>query len=170
MLPRQLPLRGGLVLIFLICALLMAVPSRVSATTGPSIPLAPPQFKVALPVAHQFTGVYKMTSVAPAARIYACALGVEVNNRGYLFGYAQFYGYDITGHETLWLNVIYNFHQMPKSVMSIDLLGMGGSPLLGKMLLTRTKQGNLTGKILLPLGTWPITFKKVKSDWSPAQA
>lgn len=168
--PRQRSLRAGLVLIFLISALLIIAPSRVSATTGPSVPLAPPPFKVTLPVEHQFTGVYRMTSVAPAAKIYSCALGVEINDRGYLFGYAQFYGYDITGHETLWLNVVYNFHQMAKGVMSIDLLGMGGSPLLGKLLLTRTKQGGLTGKIEITFGTWPIAFKKIKNDWSPAAA
>jgi hypothetical protein len=124
---------------------------------------------VAPAVAQQFVGVYRMTSVAPAAKIASVALGIEVDTAGYLFGYAQFYGYDIEGYQTLWLNVLYNFHQIPKSTMSIDLLGQGGSPLFGKILVTRSKKGDLTGKIELTFGTWPIRFHKIKNEWTPAQ-
>jgi hypothetical protein len=162
-------LRGGLALIVLSGALLMVAPPRVSATTGPTIALPPSRFKVALSVAKHYAGVYKMTAVPPAAKITSLALGIEVNTAGYLFGYAQFYGYDIEGYQTLWINVLYNFHQMPRGTMSIDLLGQGGGPLLGKLLVTRSKKGDLTGRIELTFGTWPISFQKIKNEWTPAQ-
>jgi hypothetical protein len=124
---------------------------------------------VPLPIANHFAGIYAMKSVAPASRLFGVNMGIEVDLKGYLYGYAQFNGYDLEGYRSIWINVLYNFHQLPKGVMSVDLLGQGGSPQFGRLLLTQAKNGDLSGQILLQMGTWPISFKKTANDWSPAQ-
>lgn len=140
----------------------------VSATTGPSITLPASKYKIANQVEKLYTGVYELSSVANAARIGTSALGIEVN-RGFLFGFAQFYGYNPQGNQTLWVNTLYNFHLTARDVMIIDLLGPGGSPIMGRLLVTRSKQGDLHGQIKLQFGTYPISWRKVSNSWSPTK-
>lgn len=162
-------LRVMLALAGLTGCLLTCAPVPASATTGPSVALPPSRYKVPLQVAQRYAGVYVLASVAPAARIARCALGIEVNNQGFLFGYAQFYGYDLEGYRTLWLNVLYNFHQAAHGAIVFDLLGLGGSPLEGRVSVTRAPHGDLSGQIALPLGRYAIHWHKIKNSWSPAQ-
>jgi hypothetical protein len=95
-------------------------------------------------------------------------MGIEVNH-GFLFGFAQFYGYDLEGNQTLWVNSLYNFHLTQRGVMVIDLLGPGGRPILGRLFVTRTRQGDLHGQIELSLGTYAISWHKVSTIWSPTK-
>lgn len=171
MYPPQLQrfLVGLLVIVGLTGSLLTIAPTSVSATTGPTIALPPSRYKVALRVADLYVGSYELKSVAPAARISTCALGIEVSNQGFLLGLAQFYGYTLAGYQDLWINVLYNFHLTAKGVMAFDLLGAGGSLVEGRVFVTRSKHGDLSGKIALPLGTYAISFHKVSNQWSPSQ-
>jgi hypothetical protein len=149
-------------------AALVALPPSVWATTGPSIALPPSRYTVGSQVAKLYVGAYELSSVARAARISTCALGIEVN-RGFLFGMAQFYGYDLEGNQTLWVNELYNFHQTAKGVMVIDLLGPGGQPVMGRLFVTRSRRGDLSGRIELPLGTYTISWHKVSNGWTPTK-
>lgn len=148
---------------------LAIAPAPVWATTGPTVALPPSRYKVAPRVAALYVGAYELQSVASAARISTCALGIEVDDQGYLLGLAQFYGYNLEGYRGLWINVLYNFHQTAKGVMVFDLLGEGGSPLEGRIFVTRSRQGDLRGQIELPLGSYAISFHKVGKHWTPSQ-
>jgi hypothetical protein len=160
--------RQALMAVGVVGAVLVGMPPSVRATTGPSIALPPSRYTVASQVAKLYIGAYELSSVARAARISACALGIEVN-RGFLFGLAQFYGYDLEGNQTLWVNELYNFHQAAKGVMVIDLLAPGGQPIMGRLFVTRSRQGDLSGQIELPLGTYAIRWHKVSNNWTPAK-
>jgi hypothetical protein len=166
--PWQRLLRGVCGLSLLIGTVLIVAPAHVSATTGPTIELPASRYKVAMAIANRIAGTYTLKSVARSSRLYGVNLGIEVDLKGYLYGYAQFDGYDLEGYRSLWINVLYNFHQLPKGVMSIDVLDQGGSPQVGRMLLTQAKNGDLTGQLLLQMGSWSISFKKTGTDWSPA--
>ena len=160
---------GLLVLMSLMGSLLTVEPSTVSATTGPTEVLPPSRYKVPLRVAIPYLGSYELKSVAQAAKISRCAFGIEVNKHGFLFGLAQFYGYDLEGYQTLWINVLYNFHQTAKGVMVFDLLAPGVHIIMGRMFVTRSKRGDLSGQIELTFGTYAISFHKISNEWSPAQ-
>jgi hypothetical protein len=168
--PLQRFLIGLLVLIGLMSSLLTVEPSTVSATTGPSEVLPPSRYKVSPRVAIPYLGAYKLKSVAQAARISRCAFGIEVNKYGFLFGLAQLYGYDLEGYQTLWVSILYNFHQTAKGVMVFDLLAPGTHTITGRMFVTRSKRGDLSGQIELTFGTYAISFHKISNQWSPANA
>ncbi|MDB5057976.1 MAG: hypothetical protein JWO59_1448 [Chloroflexi bacterium] len=160
--------RRTLVAAGLVAAMLLGVPQSTSATTGPSLALPPSRYKVPSHVAQDFLGSYELRSVASSAGIRTSALGVELR-RGFLFGLAQFYGYNLEGNQTLWVNILYNFHLSPKGVMVIDLLAPGGGPIMGRLHVARTKQGDLHGQIELRLGTYAISWHKVSNHWAPSQ-
>jgi hypothetical protein len=148
--------------------MLAGMPPSASATTGPTLALPPSRYKVASQVAQRYVGAYELSSAASAAQIRTSALGIEVRS-GYLFGLAQFYGYNLEGNQTLWVNILYNFHLTAKGVMIIDLLAPGGSPIMGRLSVTRSKQGDLRGQIELPLGRYAISWHKVSNNWTPTK-
>jgi hypothetical protein len=160
--------RRALVAVGLVGAVLAGTPPPAWATTGPTIALPHSRYAVGSQVEKLYVGAYELRSVARAAKIFASALGIEVN-RGFLFGLAQFYGYDVEGNQTLWVSELYNFHQVAKGVMVIDLLAPGGQPIMGRLFVTRSRQGDLSGQIQLPLGRYPISWHKVSNNWTPTK-
>jgi hypothetical protein len=155
---------AGAVLLF--AGLAAAVPSHVSATTGPTQFLPSPKFKVSGSLEAKFIGQYMLKSVAPQSRLSGGAIGVEVdNNNGSLVGVAQFYGYDAQGQQTVWVATMYNFHEVKSGEVIIDLVGPSGKPLLGRLYVTRNAAGDLIGTI--SLGSAPqqytILWHKISS-------
>jgi len=142
---------------------LMAVPRPVVATTGPTDYLPASHYKVAKGRAALYVGQYLLSSAARAARLSGGAMGIEINSRGYLDGVGQFYGYDEHGNQSSWTATLYNFHETKQHVMVFDLLGPSGTPLLGRVFVTRTRSGDLSGQILLPNGRFNIRWHKISS-------
>jgi len=136
-------------------------PYPASATTGPSQFLPPSHYKVASKVAQQYTGQYIFKSAAPAARLKGGALAIETDNKGQLVGVGQFYGFDNNGSQITWVGTLYNFHLTGKKVMIADVVAPTGKPLLARLFLTRSANGDLIGQIELPTGRFAITWHKL---------
>lgn len=152
----------------LLCGALMlcgcvatAAPAHVFATTGPTQFLPAPKYKVQSKVALLYVGQYVIKSVARGARLSGGAMGIEIDAAsGALYGVAQFYGYDKSGYQSTWVGTLYNFHQTNKQ-MSIEILAPSGKPVLGRLTVTRSSKGDLSGHIQLPSGTFAITWHKI---------
>ncbi len=133
------------------------------ATTGPSSNL-PSTYKVSSKFAQQFVGQYILKSVPAAAHLQSAALGVEVNNNGFLYGIGQFYGYDTSGSQSSWVATLYHFHQTGKAQMTIDLLVPSTvSNLLGRLFVAPPKHNILSGKIQIGAHTYPVSFRHISS-------
>lgn len=132
------------------------------ATTGPSANL-PATFKVNSKFAGRFIGQYVLKSVPAAAHIQSAAIGIEVGENGFLYGVAQFYGYDREGSQISWVATLYHFHQVGKSQMNLDLLAPALNVLLGRMSFAPPAHGNLVGKIILSGHSYPITFHQIST-------
>lgn len=158
--------RSILTAISLACVLVVGGLAPVSATTGPTRLLQKPKFFVDVKLARTYRGQYVLKMVAPAARIHDAAMGIEINEYNWMYGVAQFYGYDNQGFQTSWVATLYNFHAMPHNRMNVDILGSTGQPFLGRFFLTRQKNGDLMGRILLGhIGgrTYAVSFHKLNS-------
>jgi len=159
-------LRSSLAIFCLAAIVLASGPGTASATTGPTRLLSKPKFFVNLKLAALYRGQYVLKSIGQAARIRDAAMGIEINEYNWMYGVAQFYGYDNQGFQSSWVSTLYNFHSLPSNRMNIDLLGPTGRPFLGELYLTRQKNGDLVGRILLGhLGgrTYKVSFRKVNS-------
>jgi hypothetical protein len=131
------------------------------ATTGPSANF-PKTFKVKSAFAGKFIGEYTLKSIPAAARIKSAALGIEVNSSGFLYGIAQFYGYDASGSQDSWVATLYHFKQVgTTNQMKFDLLSSSLTIVLGHMSVSAPKHGTLTGAIILDGHTYPIVFHQI---------
>jgi len=111
----------------------------------------------------QYKGQYVLKSAAPAARLRGGALGIEPNDRGFLTGIGQFYGYDAKGQQSTWTATLYNFHLTKAHVMIFDLLTPAGASLMGRIFVTRAKSGDIAGQIELSNGRFAIKWHKISS-------
>jgi hypothetical protein len=136
-------------------------PRSASATTGPDQYLPPAKYKVNSQVEKLYVGQYILKAAAKGARLKGGAMGIEVNNKGFLYGVGQFYGYDASGYQSTWVGTLYNFQQAPHSVMKIDILAPTGSPLLGALSLSRSKSGDLSGQIVLNNHQYAVSWRKL---------
>jgi hypothetical protein len=141
---------------------LVLAPGRASATTGPSDYLPKSKFTVASRIEHQYTGQYVFVSAGKGSLLTGGAMGVEVSADGYLYGVAQFYGYDTSGSRSLWTAVLYNFHQVNQQ-MQLDILAPTGYPRLGNLSVRRAANGDLRGQIHLANGMFSIRWHKISS-------
>jgi len=133
-------------------------PAKTLATTGPSDFLPPSPYQVPMKLAELYVGRYQLRSVASGARIRTAAMGIEINSRHQLYGVAQFSGYE-QSFQSIWIATLYNFHQT-KKVMTFDILAQTGSPLIGRMYLTRSSAGDLVGQIELAKRRFAISWHK----------
>jgi hypothetical protein len=136
---------------------------RASATTGPTYFLPPARYHVASRLALRYRGQYILATVARSARLSGGALGIEINDRGDLYGVSQFYGYDARGEQASWVATLYNFHPARHGIMTIDLLAPGGRLLLGHLVVSRTKHGDLVGQIELGPKRYAISWRKIST-------
>jgi hypothetical protein len=136
----------------------------VSATTGPTYFLPPARYHVASRLALRYRGQYILTTVTRSAHLSGGALGIEINDRGDLYGVGQFYGYDAHGEQTSWVATLYNFHPARHDIMTIDLLAPAGRLLLGHLFVSRTKQGDLVGQLELGARRYAIRWHKFSTQ------
>lgn len=148
-------------LLTLLGILLVAVPPKTFATTGPSHFLTASRYQVPMKLAQQYVGRYQLVSAARAAQLKTGAMGIEIESTHHqLYGVAQFAGYE-RSFQSIWIATLFNFHQTKSKVMILDVLAQTGGTLLGRMFLSRAKNGDLTGQIELPKGRFAITWHKL---------
>jgi hypothetical protein len=157
---RRLILSLACALLVLLGSAAVMAPTKTFATTGPSTYLSPARYQVPMKVAQQFVGRYQMRSVARGALIKTAAMGIEVNSAHFLYGVAQFSGYE-EGFQSIWIATLYNFHQTKSRVMIVDIDAQTGGTLLGRLFLTRSSSGDLAGQIELASGRFAIAWHKV---------
>ncbi|MDB5057973.1 MAG: hypothetical protein JWO59_1445 [Chloroflexi bacterium] len=133
------------------------------ATTGPTQFLPASRYKLASAQMAQYKGQYVLKSVAPAAHLRGGAMGIEPNNRGFLAGVGQFYGYDAQGRQSTWTATLYNFHLTKAKVLLFDLLSPAGATVIGRFSGTRATSGDITGQIQLGTGRFAIQWHKISS-------
>lgn len=143
-------------------ALLLA-PGSALATTGPTQFLKKSHYKVAHKYEVPYVGQYILKKVDRKARLSGGALGMEINDQGYLYGVGQFYGYDNKGYQDSWVATLYNYRLGRNHEMIIDILGPTGHPLLGRLLVKRARNGDLSGKIQLGAAKYAITWHKISN-------
>jgi len=132
------------------------------ATTGPYNNLPNSKYKVPAQVQELYRGQYVLKSSARGARLSTGAMGIEISTTGYLYGVAQFYGYDQSGSRTIWVATLYNFRQSHNH-MVFDLLASGTTRVVGHLSVTRAKSGDFAGQIQLVSGTYAISWHKISS-------
>jgi hypothetical protein len=133
------------------------------ATTGPSQNLKP-TFRVSSKFGQQFVGQYILKSIPSAARVQSAALGIEVNDSGFLYGIGQFYGYDRAGSQSSWTATLYHFHQTGKLQMTLELLAPASqTTVLGRLVVAPPQHSTLTGKIVLSGHTYPVVFHRIST-------
>ena len=137
-------------------------PGGVSATTGPTDYLHASKYKVAASIEKLYTGQYLFVSAGKGSLLSGGALGVEVSDSGYLYGVAQFYGYDQSGSQTVWTATLYNFHQVNHQML-LDIIAPTGAPVLGSLSVSRAANGDLSGRIRLATGTFAIRWHKISA-------
>jgi hypothetical protein len=118
---------------------------------------------VASRLALRYRGQYILTTVAHTAHLSGGALGVEINERGDLYGVGQFYGYDGRGEQASWVATLYNFHPARHGTMIVDLLAPAGRLLLGHLFVSRDKHGDLVGQIELGPKRYSISWRKIST-------
>ena len=152
-----------LTLLGLAGGLLAPGPGPAAATTGPTYFLPPARYHVASRLALRYRGQYMLTRAARSAHLNGGALGIEINDHGDLYGVGQFYGYDARGEQTSWVATLYNFHPARQGIMIIDLLAPGGRPLLGHLVVSRNKHGDLAGQIELGPKRYSTSWRKIST-------
>jgi hypothetical protein len=160
---RRRVLSTLLVLLGLAGCLLVPGPRQASATTGATYFLPPARYHVASRLARLYRGQYVLKTVARSTHLSGGALGIEINDRGDLYGVGQFYGYDARGEQTSWVATLYNFHPGRHAIMTIDLVGPAGRPLLGRLFVSRNKHGDLVGQIELGQKRYSLSWRKIST-------
>jgi len=158
-----------------------SVPSAAAApaTTGDTYVLPPSKFVLPPELISRYFGSYHMTHAGPGSKLYAADMFITTNAYGNLYGGGQFYGYDDAGAQDSWTNLLYDFHfvtpsgvtvtpapwtppaQVAADRLVITLFGWG-SPSLGTLTLTRAPAGDLAGTIRLygQSRAYPIAFRR----------
>lgn len=151
-----------------------------SATTGDTYILPPSRYVIPPEVTGQFFGSYNMTHAGSGTKLYAANIFITSNTYGDLYGGGSFYGYDSTGAQTSWTNILYDFRlvtpdgklatpapwttagQVADDQLAVTLYGWG-SPSLGTMTLRRQRDGDLAGTIRLygQTQSFPIGFHRI---------
>lgn len=152
------------------------------ATTGDTYVVPPSRYVIPPEVMSQFFGSYRMSSIGRGAKLYAADMFITSNSYDDLYGGGDFYGYDNTGAQTSWTNILYDFRllgpggqpltltpwttaaQVAHDQIAVTLYGWG-SPSLGTVTLSKQPGGDLAGSIQL-LGqprSFPIRFHRIGS-------
>jgi hypothetical protein len=150
------------------------------ATTGDSYVLPPSKYVLPPELITRYYGSYHMTRAAPGSKLYAADMFITANAYGSMYGGGQFYGYDETGTQDSWTNLLYDFRfatpsgatvtpdpwttpaQVARDRLVITLYGWG-SPSLGTLTLTRAPTGDLAGTIVLygQARAYPVAFHRI---------
>jgi hypothetical protein len=135
-------------------------PAPAFATTGPSNPAAP-TYRVPLNQAKSYCGHYTLRRASRAAHFTGGAMAIALNAQGVLVGVLQVYGKDARHFTMSWVATLYNFHLLTKGHMAVEILGGGYRIRLGRLMLTRSGAGDLSGRISLGAQGYAIQWHRL---------
>jgi hypothetical protein len=150
---------------------LLGVAAVASATTGPGYLLKHPGYTVTAKEAKPYLGVFKFKSSGSSSKVVDASMFAEFGEKpqNYLVGQVQVYAYDKTGREGDWDATLYNW-RWTGSQMEVQLVGFGGSPLIGYMVLKAGPNHTLSGSLVTTEGNnhYAVAFTRTGLESEPA--
>jgi hypothetical protein len=115
---------------------------------------APPDLAVrpSLPapaLARPYLGRYQLRQVTRGAPLDSGTMALTLNARGHLQGLLEAMGTDAHGGMTSWLVDLADFRLARAGQITGDILGQGFTLRLGRLTLSRERNGDLTGQLTL---------------------
>jgi hypothetical protein len=141
--------------------------AAATATTGPGYLLKHPGYTITAKLAKPFTGVYKFKAAGSSSQVVSANMFAQKGSQppeDFMIGQIQVYAYDRSGQEGDWVGTMYNWHWTGKQ-MEMELVGFGGTPVLGYMTLQAEQGGRyLTGTLVTKQGNqhYKIAFTRSK--------
>ena len=135
-------------------------PVTMQSSYGRPLPAA--HYRVDRALMQLYCGQYVLKTAARSARLSGGTLQIAVNAAGYLYGVGEFYGYDAQGYQSSLVAALWNFHLTAPGVMSIDLLSLMTWVPLGRLVVHRATNGDLSGHIILGLHSDALSWHKLR--------
>jgi hypothetical protein len=154
-----------------VAAALLGAAAVASATTGPGYLLKHPGHTVTTKEAKPFLGVYKFKQIGSSNQVVDASMFAEFGQRpqNYMIGQIQVYAYDRSGQEGDWDATLYNW-RWTGSQMEMELVGFGGSPVLGYMVLRAEDSGHTLAGTLVTFedkDTYKVAFTRSSLESQP---
>jgi hypothetical protein len=153
-----------------VAAALLGAAAAASATTGPGYLLKHPGHTVTTKEAKPFLGVFKFKQIGSSNQVVDASMFAEFGQRpqNYMIGQIQVYAYDNTGQEGDWDATLYNW-RWTGSQMEMELVGFGGVPVIGYMVLRAGKGNTLAGTLVTVQGNnrYNVAFTKTTLENEP---
>lgn len=164
-----LALRRRTVVVLAVAAVAsLGAAAAASATTGPGYLLKNPGYKVTQQTAKPFTGVYKFDRSGSSSKLVSANMFAGLSDQppeSFMVGQIQVFSYDRSGHEGDWVGTMYNWHWTGKR-MELELVGFGGTPVLGYMTLRAENGGKHLAGMLVTRSDhshYKIAFTRTKA-------
>jgi hypothetical protein len=155
---------------FVAAAALLGAAAAAAATTGPGYLLKHPGYTVTTHEAKPFLGVFKFKRIGSSNQVVDASMFAEIGQQpqNYMIGQIQVYAYDKTGEEGDWDATLYNW-RWTGSTMEMELVGFGGYPLIGYMVLRAEKGNTLAGTLVTVDGNnhYAVAFTKTTLQTTP---
>ena len=135
-------------------------PPTTHSPYGP--PMPPARYRIDSKLLRLYCGQYAFKTAARSARLSGGTLRIAVNGAGYLYGVGEVYGYDAQGYQSSLVAALWNFHLTAPGVMSIDLLSLMTWVPLGRLVVHRSTNGDLSGHIILGPQGDAISWHKLR--------
>jgi hypothetical protein len=162
--------RTALLVLSVVVAASFGAAAIASATTGPGYLLKHPGYRVTTKDAKPFIGVWKYNPKGDSKNVINTSMFANFSERpeNFLVGQVQVFAYDKNGQEGDWVGTMYNWHWTGKQ-MQMELVGFGGTPVLGYMTLTSSGPNTLKGTIVTTANhaKYTVAFKKTKIKPQP---
>ena len=135
-------------------------PVTMQSSYGRPMPAA--HYRVDRTLTQLYCGQYVLKTAARSARLSGGTLHIAVNAAGSLYGVGEVYGYDAQGYQSSLVAALWNFHLAAPGVMSIDLLSLMTWVTLGRLVVQRAPNGDLSGHIILGAHSDAISWHKLR--------
>ena len=136
-------------------------PVTMNSSYGRPMPAA--HYRVARTLTQLYCGQYVLKTAARSARLSGGTLHITINAAGYLYGVGEVYGYDAQGYQSSLVAALWNFHLTAPGVMTLDLLSLMTWAPLGRLVVHRATNGDLSGHIFLGPHSDAISWHKLSS-------
>jgi hypothetical protein len=120
-------------------------------------------YRVARTLTQLYCGQYALKTAARSARLSGGTLHIAINAAGYLYGVGEVYGYDAQGYQSSLVAALWNFHLAAPGVMTMDLLSLMTWVPLGRLVVHRATNGDLSGQIILGPQSDAISWHKLSA-------
>jgi hypothetical protein len=167
---KSVPARRAALTLCVVAVASLGAAAAATATTGPGYLLKHPGYKVTNKAAAPFIGIWKFDPAGHSSNLINASMFANFGERpeNFLVGQVQVYSYANNGEEGDWVGTMYNWHWTGKE-MQMELVGFGGSPVLGYMTLTSAGPNHLVGTVVTRAGNshYKMQFTKTKIKPQP---